>query len=114
MIEEAKSKLNQMQQGTIMIAFDMIGQEYLGNEAVYDNNIREIYNMIEDFNLPNNEIIEFIIDNENYNEDDEYIIFNGHDLWSIKNLDYVYMCLRKHMNQEVANFLLDELIILNE
>lgn len=107
MIEKAKKQLNSIKECYLMSAFDMIGFEYLENETIFYNTIDGLYNLICDFELPNNEIIEFIINNENYSEKDKYVIFNGHDLWSINNLDYVIMCLNKHMNNEVAEFILE-------
>lgn len=91
----------------IMTCFNIIGYDLFQGETVYLNNKQDIMELIDEFNLSKEEIIDFLVLNELYNTKDKYIIFDGHNLECFKNLSYCIKEIKKNMNYEIAQILLD-------
>ena len=58
-VNEARELLPKCLPYMIMEAYNKVGFEYLGGEAIYYNNFDGIMELIEDFELSNNEIVFF-------------------------------------------------------
>lgn len=105
-IEEARKKIETLNNVDIMCAFDMIGFEYLQNETVYYNSdLCDAFNDFEIYDLK--EILDYIINNENYNTTDTYIIFDGFSLISMNDLEYCKKMIYDKMDNNTARFILD-------
>ena len=109
LIEQARNNLDKLPTASVMCAFDIIGREFLNGEISFINHSDDIYELIELFELPPNEIIEYIVDNKHYNSKDLFISFDGEVLCSFPDLDYFKYTIMKKMNNECANFILNEL-----
>lgn len=107
--DKAKSNLDKLSTTSVMCAFDIIGRDYLGGETSFVNNSDGLYELIEQFELAPNEIIEYVFDNQNYNSEDLFLSFDGETLCSFKDLDYFKHMILKKMNGECAEFILGEL-----
>lgn len=90
----------------IMCAFDIIGAEYLGWETSYVNHFDGFCELIGDFELENNEILEFMLENPQYKTSDMFVTFDGENLVSHKDVDYFIYCLEEKMNSECAEYIL--------
>lgn len=105
-IEEARKKVETLNNVDIMCAFDMIGFEYLQNETVYYNS--DLCDAFSDFEIYDlKEILDYIINNENYNTTDKYIIFDGFSLISMNDLEYCKQMIYDKMDNNTARFILD-------
>lgn len=105
-IEEARKKVETLNNTDIMCAFDMIGFEYLQNETVYYNS--DLCDAFGDFEIYDlKEILDYIINNENYNTTDKYIIFDGFSLISMNDLEYCKKMIYDKMDNNTARFILD-------
>ena len=94
----------------LMCAFDMVGVEYLGGEAVYYNDVDGLYELISDFELAPNKILEYIVGvDETYNFLDMFVVFDGDMLWSIGDDESIRNCVYKDMNGEVADYILENI-----
>ncbi len=107
--QKAIEKIKNKELGTsdIMCAFDIIGQEYLMGEASYMNNFDDITNLIADFELEPNEILLYMLENQEYNSQDLFITFDGQKLASYKDIDYYVYWICEKMNDECAEFILN-------
>ena len=99
-------KNNELTNTDIMCAFDLIGYEYLNGEISYLNDLNGFTDLINDFELEPDEILEFMLKNENYSISDYYIIFDGETLTSFNDLDYFKTMLEEKMNGECAEFIM--------
>lgn len=104
--EQAKNKLDKLSTSDIMCAFDIIGRDYLDGETSFVNHADSIYDLIEQFELSPNEIIEYICDNEFYHSNDLFLTFDGEVLCSFRDLDYFKHMILKKMNGECAEFIM--------
>lgn len=107
-IEKARSYIKSLPINTTLCAFDIIGRDYLDGESAFYNDLDGLYDLIDQFELESNEIIQFLIGNENYNIDDNFIVFDGESLWSFSNLKYFKKEIYKKCNEECAEFILSE------
>ena len=97
---------NELPDTDIMCAFDLIGYEYLGGEISYLNNFNGFCDLITDFELESNEILDFMLKNPNYFISDDYIVFDGETLTSFKDTEYFKTMLKEKMNGECAEFIM--------
>lgn len=108
MKELAIQKINnkEVSTATIMCAFDIVGNEFLGGEMSYINHFDGISDLICDFELEANEIIEYMLENPNYNTHDLFVTFDGETLCSFEDIDYFVDTIIDKMNGECAEFIL--------
>lgn len=104
--EQAKNKLDKLSTSDIICAFDIIGNEFLGGEMCYFNNLQSFCELIDDFELEADEILEFILKNKNYSISDCFISFDGKTLTSFKNTEYFKEMIIEKMNGECAEFIM--------
>ena len=90
----------------IMCAFDIIGIEFLGGDMCYFNNFQSFCDLIVDFELEDNEILEFMLKNKNYSISDCFISFDGETLTSFNNTEYFKEMIIEKMNGECAEFIM--------
>lgn len=90
----------------IMVAFDIIGREYLNGECAYTNTFNDFCNLMEDFELECNEIVKFMTENPQYNTNDLFITFDGEVLTSFTDDKYFKQMITKKMNGECAEFIM--------
>ena len=90
----------------IMCAFDIIGGEYLGGEISYMNNFDGLCDLISDFELEANEILSYMLENENYFISDVFVVFDGEILASLEDEEYFIEMLKDKMNGECAEFIM--------
>ena len=107
--EQAKNNLDKLSTESVMCAFDIIGRDYLNGEASFVNNSNGIYDLMEQFELTSNEMIEYLLYNEFYHNEDSFLSFDGETLCSFRNLNYFKHMILKKMNGECAEFILGEL-----
>ena len=108
LIEQAIKRIenNELSATDIMCAFDIIGNEYLGGEISYMNDFNGFIDLITDFELEPNEILQFMLKNENYFISDYFIVFDGEVLTSFDDLEYFKYMLIEKMNGECAELIL--------
>ena len=97
---------NELSTSDILCAFDIIGAEYLGGETSYLNHFDGFSELICDFELENNEILKFMLENPHYNISDLFVTFDGETLVSHKDADYFIYYLKEKMNGECAEYIL--------
>ena len=107
--DKAKNNLDKLSTASVMCAFDIIGRDYLDGETSFVNHSDGIYDLIEQFELAPNEIIEYMVDNQFYHSEDLFLSFDGETLCSFRDLDYFKHMILKKMNGECAEFILGEL-----
>ena len=107
--EKAKNNLDKLSTASVMCAFDIIGRDYLDGETSFVNHSDGIYDLIEQFELAPNEIVEYLVDNQFYNSNDLFLTFDGEVLCSYKYLRYYKEMILKKCNGECAEFILGEL-----
>lgn len=99
-------KNNELSTADIMCAFDIIGRDYLNGETSFVNHSDGVYDLIEQFELAPNEIIEYLLDNEYYHSEDLFISFDGETLCSFRDLSYFETMIIKKINGECAEFIM--------
>lgn len=99
-------KNDEISTNMIMCAFDIIGREYLDGEMAYRNTFNDFCNLIADFGLEANEIVDFIVRNSQYNANDSFISFDGQVLTSFSDDKYFKQMIIDKMNGECAEFIM--------
>ena len=97
---------NELSTADILCAFDIIGNEYLGGEQSYLNHFDGITDLITDFELEPNEIVQYMVDNNNYRTSDLFLTFDGEELTSFSDIEYFKYWVIKKMDGECAEFVL--------
>lgn len=108
-IEKAKANIDKLSTAGVMCAFDIVGREYLNNETSFVNHSDGLYDLIQQFELAPNEIVEYLVDNQFYNSNDLFLTFDGEVLCSYKDLSYYKEMILKKCDGECAEFILGEL-----
>lgn len=106
-IKKAIDLLNETDIFTIMNAYNMASDEYLDGEQIYINDFDGFMELIEDFELAPNEILSFMLNNKEYKITDKFIYFDGNKLESDNNTDYCIITLKKKINNEIADLIID-------
>ena len=106
--EQAIKRIEKKELSTIdiMCAFDIIGADYLGGEICYCNNFNGFCELISDFELEPNIILDYMIGNDNYFMSDMFIVFDGEVLASLEDTEYFEMMLKDKMNGECAEYIM--------
>ena len=90
----------------ILCAFDIIGNKYLGGETSYLNNFGGFCDLITDFELEPNEILKYMLENENYFISDYFVSFDGEILCSFEDIEYFKEMVIEKMNGECAEYIM--------
>lgn len=106
-IEKAIKLLKKANTFTIMNAYNMASDEYLNGEQIYINDFDGFMELIEDFELAPNEILKFMINNRWYKMTDKFMYFDGEKLETDNDISYCVMTLRKKINNEIADLIID-------
>lgn len=102
-IEEARSKVNELNDSEIIAIFSEIGNRCLHGEQVYD----DIYEIFYDYS--EEEMQQLLYDSiydKMLDMSDNYFVVDMEYITSFKNLEYCKQMIKAHMNMEQAEEIL--------
>ena len=104
LITQARNKIlnGDLDTSEKMCAFDIVGKKYLDGEMCFMNHEDGLESLKDAYNLTWYELIGYILASKNYNIRDMFVTFDGEELMSHLDIDYIECMLLKYMDEECA------------